>query len=269
MKKIHQIIIALFIMLSAYAQSPEKINYQAVIRDSQGNLLMNKDLIITASILQDTASGNITYSEIHEVQSNSNGLVSFEIGAGQSDGYIFSTIDWKNGPYFIKTETVIDQAEVVTTISELLSVPYALQAKNATKVNGLLVQTEVPENAVFTDHKTAYDVTISPIDSLGSTNVQVALEKLQEVMANLGDMKQSVYDTSDDGTIDNTSKVNGFTVDTSVPEHADFTDDQKATEVLLTEVINIGGIDVSTVEQAIIRLYEEYTELQIEINSSN
>jgi hypothetical protein len=37
--------------------------------------------------------------------SNANGLVSIEIGGGAVVSGNFSTIDWANGPYFIKTET--------------------------------------------------------------------------------------------------------------------------------------------------------------------
>lgn len=154
MRRLFCAIIALFIGTSAFAQTPEKVSYQAVIRDAQGALVIDKELDIMMSILEGSELGTAIYGETHSTQTNANGLVSLEIGSGQVGGSVFSSIDWGNGPYFIKTETMVD-GETLTSIAELLSVPYALHAKDASKVNGLTVATEVPEDAVFTDHQTA------------------------------------------------------------------------------------------------------------------
>ena len=165
MIKVYQLLVALFITTISLAQTPEKVSYQAIIRDASGALVVDKELNITMSILEGTDSETAIYSETHSTQTNANGLVSFEIGSGLAEVGIFSSIDWKTGPYFIKTETAID-GETLTSFAELLSVPYALHAKDASKVNGLRVQTEVPEEAVFTDDQTASDVAINPVDAL-------------------------------------------------------------------------------------------------------
>ena len=39
-----------------------------------------------------------------------------------------------------------------------------------------------------------------------------------------GDMTKAVYDTNDDGIVDNAEKVNGHTVECDVPADAQFTD---------------------------------------------
>ena len=41
-----------------------------------------------------------------------------------------------------------------------------------------------------------------------------------------GDMTKAVYDTNDDGIVDNAEKVNGHTVESNVPADAKFTDTQ-------------------------------------------
>ncbi|MDA3890605.1 MAG: FISUMP domain-containing protein [Salinivirgaceae bacterium] len=114
------------------AQSPELISYQAVIRDGNNTLVTNKTVGIKISILQSTIDGSVVYSEIQMPQSNSNGLVSFEIGSGESSDN-FSEIDWGSGPYFIKTETDPNGGTdyTIVGVSQLLSVPYALYAKTS------------------------------------------------------------------------------------------------------------------------------------------
>ncbi len=54
-----------------------------------------------------------------------------------------------------------------------------------------------------------------------------------------GDMLQSVYDKDNDQTVDNAGKVNGFTVESSVPTDAVFTDSQTLT--VTGNVLSISG----------------------------
>jgi hypothetical protein len=99
-------IIAVFCCSAIYfAQAPEKMTFQAVVRDANNNLLNNQNVGIQISILQGSSSGNALFVESHTPSSNENGLVTIEIGAGIVSEGDFSTIDWSNGPYFIKTET--------------------------------------------------------------------------------------------------------------------------------------------------------------------
>ena len=68
---------------------------------------------------------------------NVNGLASFEIGGGSLVSGDFSTVDWANGPYFIKTE--IDPTGgttyTITGTSQLMSVPYALYSETSENTN--------------------------------------------------------------------------------------------------------------------------------------
>jgi hypothetical protein len=119
----------LFTTLSVFAQSPEKISYQAVIRDANNKLLANQTVGMQISILQTTPTGTVVYTETHSADTNINGLVSLEIGAGSTSG-TFSSIDWSAGPYFIKTETdpTGGSSYTITGTSQLMSVPFALYA---------------------------------------------------------------------------------------------------------------------------------------------
>lgn len=123
---------SVFLPQHASAQAPNKMSYQAVIRNSSNVLVTNTSVGMRISILQTSPSGSAVYVETQTPTSNANGLVSIEIGGGTVVSGTFSSIDWANGPYFIQTET--DPAGgtnySITGTSQLLSVPFALYAQN-------------------------------------------------------------------------------------------------------------------------------------------
>ncbi len=132
MKKIITICAATLMTATVFAQTPQKMSYQAVIRDGANALVANQTVGMQVSILQGSASGTAAYVETHSAATNTNGLISIEIGGGTVTLGSFAGIDWANGPYFIKTET--DPAGgtnyTITGTSQLLSVPYAIFSGN-------------------------------------------------------------------------------------------------------------------------------------------
>lgn len=108
MKNKYLLIIALFYWGVSLAQTPEKMSYQAIIRNADGNLISNKVVGIQISILKTSSSGTAIYTETHSPTSNINGLVTIEIGTGSVVTGSFSAINWGNDSYFIKTETDVD-----------------------------------------------------------------------------------------------------------------------------------------------------------------
>ena len=132
MKYIFTFLTFIFASLVAFSQVPNAMSYQAVIRDANNNLVSNQSIGMQISILQGAANGSSVYTEIQTASTNDNGLVSLVIGEGTSNDN-FSSIDWANGPYFIKTETDPTGGSnyTITGTSLLLSVPYALHAKTA------------------------------------------------------------------------------------------------------------------------------------------
>lgn len=119
-----------------WAQSPEKMSYQAIIRDADYQLVKEQVVGMQISILQETPEGTEVYTETQVPLTNANGLVSIEIGDGTTSDDL-STLDWTKGPYFLKTE--IDPAGgtdySISGTSQLLSVPYALHAKTADSIS--------------------------------------------------------------------------------------------------------------------------------------
>jgi uncharacterized protein (TIGR02145 family) len=167
MIRVFTFIAALIVSAGIFAQSPQKMSYQAVVRNSNGELLVNKDVGMRISILQDSPTGTEVYREIYNPnpKTNSNGLVSIEIGDGIALIGTFSAIEWGTGEFFIKTET--DPAGgtnyTITGISQLLSVPYALHAKTAETVTGGLSESDPEFEA-----SPAADITAGDIVKLGN-----------------------------------------------------------------------------------------------------
>jgi microcystin-dependent protein/plastocyanin len=123
----------LFLGFSLYAQSPQGINYQAVVRNVNGSTVNNSLVSLQLSILQNSTTGTIVYVEKHITTTSNIGLVNVVIGQGTVVSGLFSTIDWSQGPYFI--EIGIDETGganyTVFGAQQLMSVPYALYAENA------------------------------------------------------------------------------------------------------------------------------------------
>lgn len=134
MKKLLTILICLgWIINTLSAQTPSSFNYQAVVRDNAGQIVVNQNVTFRISILQSSATGIPVYSETHSVQTNAFGLVIFEIGQGTIFSGAFSTIDWGSGIYFVKIELDTSNKGSFSAMgtSQLLSVPYALYAAKA------------------------------------------------------------------------------------------------------------------------------------------
>jgi uncharacterized protein (TIGR02145 family) len=131
MKKILTSFLGFVLSFNFYSQSPQKMSYQAVIRDNSNSLVTNQTVGLRISIIQGTPAGTSVFVETHTPNSNSNGLITIEIGGGTAVTGTFSTINWANGPYFVKTETdpTGGSSYTITGTSQLLSVPYALYSE--------------------------------------------------------------------------------------------------------------------------------------------
>ena len=125
MKKI-SLIFALFVFtILAIGQAPDKINYQGVLRDANGNIVANKS--ISGSIVITGGSSNYTFSIPSGSSTNSYGLFNLEIGP-------INGVDFPSSVTITSTITYIDANNLSQTITnstnpdQLVSVPYALFA---------------------------------------------------------------------------------------------------------------------------------------------
>jgi hypothetical protein len=137
MKIFYTLLLFLFANVSIFGQSPEKISYQAVVRDATNAIVASQPVGMKISILQGgtlASPGSVAYSETQTTTTNANGLLSIYIGAGTAVTGIFSQIDWSEVPYYIKIEidpTGNNANYTITGTTQLVSVPFALYAKTA------------------------------------------------------------------------------------------------------------------------------------------
>ncbi len=132
MKKI-LLFLTLLISSISYSQSPEGINYQAVIRNSTGNLVVTTTVAIRVQVRQTTATGTVVYQERHSVITTAQGLVNMVIGSGTPQVGTFNGINWGMGPFFVNL--AVDFTNGINYqdfgTQQLMSVPYALYSKNS------------------------------------------------------------------------------------------------------------------------------------------
>ena len=132
MKKMRLLVtLAFALFLSVLkAQSPQLMNYQAVVRNTAGQPVINGNINIRFTIRDSIATGTPVFSEHQLVASNQFGLVTAAIGAG---GGNLAIVNWSNGPKFLEVEIDVtggtNYLEMGST--QLISVPYALYAANS------------------------------------------------------------------------------------------------------------------------------------------
>ncbi|MBK7764083.1 MAG: hypothetical protein IPI46_12185 [Bacteroidetes bacterium] len=127
------IFISLFYVTESRAQTPQSIPYQAVARNTSGNIIANQNISLRFSIHNAVASGTVVYQETQTAITNTLGLFNVNVGQGTPLIGTFSTINWGAGSKFIQIELDATGGSTYTNMgtTQLMSVPYALYAENA------------------------------------------------------------------------------------------------------------------------------------------
>jgi uncharacterized protein (TIGR02145 family) len=105
-----------------FAQAPQGIPYQAVMRNADGTVMASSAVSLTFMIHDGSATGTIVYQEGHALTSNLQGLVSCVVGNGVVSQGNFANINWGGGAKFL--HVLMGTTDLGT--QQLLSVPYAL-----------------------------------------------------------------------------------------------------------------------------------------------
>jgi hypothetical protein len=75
-KNILMAVFCLILSAMSFAQVPQMMSYQAVVRGSDNNLVVNQQISMRVSILQGSTDGVAIYTETHSATTNANGLAS-------------------------------------------------------------------------------------------------------------------------------------------------------------------------------------------------
>ncbi len=118
-----------------YAQLPQQIHYQAIARDGEsGAELQNQTIDVAFTVLDGGAAGSAEYQELHSTLTNEYGLVNLQIGGGEPLFGDFSAINWGESQKWLRVEMDLGDGLEEVSVSQFISVPYALHAAFAQTV---------------------------------------------------------------------------------------------------------------------------------------
>ncbi|MEJ0031563.1 MAG: hypothetical protein WDO15_14835 [Bacteroidota bacterium] len=180
MKPIRLILLMMCVATAtAFAQAPQRFNYQAVARDGSGNPIADKTIAVKTSIVDGSAGGTVIFSETFTPATSKQGLFSIQIGSGNIVTGAFSSVTWDAGAKFLKVE--IDPAGgssfTLLGTSQLLSVPYALAADRLVTPMSIKDLSDVSDTTPNIDQVLKWDGTSwVPGTGAGSITTSAALE---------------------------------------------------------------------------------------------
>ena len=113
------------------AQAPQGFNYQATVRNSSGDLIVNTNVYFKFNVIQGSETAVPIFTETHYVPTDDLGQVNLVIGQGTANTGTFSALDWSLGSYYLGIELNTASGYVAMGTTQLLSVPYAMYAESS------------------------------------------------------------------------------------------------------------------------------------------
>jgi hypothetical protein len=138
MKKILLSVSFLFFAgVAAWAQAPAAFNYQGVARTASGTPISGAPISLRLSVHDGSSTGAVVYQETQAVTTNSFGLYTAAIGNGTATIGTLASVNWGSGLKYMEVEIDPAGGSSYTSVgaSQLLSVPYALYAANASAIS--------------------------------------------------------------------------------------------------------------------------------------
>ncbi len=139
MKRLLILLVALIAVNAAFSQTPQQFKYQAVLRNADGTIIANTAKTVIIDILQGSVSGTSVFTETQNVTTTAQGIINLNIGSVNTTG--IAGINWATNTYFIK----ITVGGIEMGTSQLLSVPYAINAKNTENYSGTITTSQISD----------------------------------------------------------------------------------------------------------------------------
>ena len=200
MKKIYAILcIAIASVTQLQAQAPQGFNYQATVRNSSGDLIVNTNVYFKFNVIQGSQTAVPIFTETHYVPTDDLGQVNLVIGQGTATTGTFSELDWSQGSYYLGIELDTGNGYLAMGTTQLLSVPYALYAENS----GNSTPTTPNLEAVLAENNSANNQQIKDLQD--PTEAQDAATKayidtlIAEAVAGLQSQIDDLESDNDDG----------------------------------------------------------------------
>ncbi|HOU73979.1 MAG TPA: hypothetical protein PLW22_04400 [Tenuifilum sp.] len=131
MNKLKVLLLFLVVAITTAAQQPVGFSYQAVLRNSSGQVLANQNVTLRLSLTD--ASGTTTYySESHALQTTAQGVVSLTVGGGTVVSGTYSAVPWQGQEVRLRVEVSTDGVNYSDMGSKAIQpVPYTIFSDSA------------------------------------------------------------------------------------------------------------------------------------------
>lgn len=132
MKKLYLVLLVMVVAIMAAAQMPETISYQAVFRNVDGTLMVEQQVDVEFTVIDESTYNNTLYIETHTTTTGEHGLVTLDIGAGAPMYGVFQNIKWTE---VFGIEVAVDGEYLSTSL--MTATPFAFYANVAKAVEGI------------------------------------------------------------------------------------------------------------------------------------
>jgi hypothetical protein len=158
--------VAFFLSLgTVFGQAPDLFNYQGVARDVNGQALSGQGIKLRLVVRQGSSTGSVLYTEDHSVTTNTYGLYNVSVGAGTPVSNTFSNIDWSNGDKYLQVRIDPNGGSTFTDVgrTQLLSVPFALYAKEAPTKDPIAFRARTVASGTVTTSASSFPIFTSEV----------------------------------------------------------------------------------------------------------
>ena len=205
MKKFYAILcLAIASLTQLQAQTPQGFNYQATVRNSAGDLIINTNVYFKFNVIQGSETAVPVFTETHYVPTDDLGQVNLVIGQGTANTGVFSELDWSLGSYYLGIELNTGNGYLAMGTTQLLSVPFALYAENSGNATSATPNLE----AVLAENNSANSQQIKDLqdpteaqDAVTKNYAETQFYSQSEVDALIANLQNQIDDLeSDDGS---------------------------------------------------------------------
>jgi hypothetical protein len=157
MKKYIFTLLLIILAANIMAQVPAGFNYQAVVRNSAGEIVASQAVRFQFSILKDSETGTIVYKETQSVSTNDFGLVNLVIGSGTPVSGSLEPASWSESPHFLKVELDPNNGTSYNHMAtiQLMAVPYAFHSQTVKEIPDKSVTTQKIVDGAVNGYKIA------------------------------------------------------------------------------------------------------------------
>jgi hypothetical protein len=111
-----------------------QFNYQAIVKDSDGNPVTNNQVKFKFSLMYQSSTATPVFVEEHDITTPADGVVNLSVGGGSVVNGTFSDIDWSQS-VFMKEELDSGSGYQDMGTNRILAVPIAEYAKEAENIS--------------------------------------------------------------------------------------------------------------------------------------